>query len=31
VSLRRVLGDEAVTAFFIGLEYHVEALGIGRD
>jgi hypothetical protein len=31
VSLRRILGDEGVTAFFIGLEYHVEAMGIGRD
>jgi hypothetical protein len=31
VSLRRVLGDEGVTAFFIGLKYHVEALGIASD
>jgi hypothetical protein len=31
VSVRRVLGDEGLTAFFIGLKYHVESLGIGRD
>jgi opacity protein-like surface antigen len=31
VSLRRVLGDEATTAFFIGLKYHVESLGIAAD
>ncbi len=27
-SLRRVFGDEAATAFFFGLKYHVESLGI---
>jgi hypothetical protein len=31
VSLRRVLGDEGLTAFFIGLKYHVESLGIGTE
>jgi opacity protein-like surface antigen len=31
VSVRRVLGDEGATAFFIGLKYHVESLGIGAD
>jgi opacity protein-like surface antigen len=31
VSLRRVLGDDGVTAFFIGLKYHVESLGIASD
>jgi hypothetical protein len=30
-SVRRVFGDEAVTAIFIGLKYHVESLGIGSD
>lgn len=27
-SLRRVFGDDAATAFFFGLKYHVESLGI---
>jgi hypothetical protein len=31
VSLRRILGDEGLTAFFIGLKYHVESLGIGTE
>jgi opacity protein-like surface antigen len=30
-SLRHVFGDEALTAFFIGLKYHVESLGLGND
>jgi hypothetical protein len=30
-SLRHVLGDEGLTAIFIGLKYHVESLGIGSD
>lgn len=30
-SLRHVFGDEGLTAFFIGLKYHVESLGIGSD
>jgi hypothetical protein len=29
VSARRVFGDESLTAFFIGLKYHVESLGVG--
>lgn len=29
VSLRHILGDEGLTAFFIGLKYHVDALGVG--
>lgn len=28
VSLRRIFGDDAVTAFFFGLKYHVESLGV---
>jgi len=28
VSLRRILGDNSETAFFFGLRYHVESLGI---
>jgi opacity protein-like surface antigen len=28
-SLRRVLGDYATTAIFIGIKYHVESLGVG--
>jgi opacity protein-like surface antigen len=28
VSLRRILGDQGETAFFFGLRYHVESLGI---
>jgi opacity protein-like surface antigen len=31
LSIRRVLGDEGLTAFFVGLKYHVESLGIGAD
>jgi len=27
-SLRRILGDQAETAFFFGLRYHVESLGL---
>ncbi|HTV25990.1 MAG TPA: hypothetical protein VMG12_45140 [Polyangiaceae bacterium] len=30
-SIRHVFGDEGLTAFFLGLKYHVEALGIGND
>jgi hypothetical protein len=28
VSLRRILGDDSDTAFFFGLRYHVESLGV---
>jgi hypothetical protein len=28
VSVRRIFADEAVTAFFFGLKYHVESLGV---
>jgi opacity protein-like surface antigen len=28
VSLRRILGDNSETAFFFGLRYHVESLGL---
>jgi hypothetical protein len=27
-SLRRVLGDDSATAFFFGIKYHVESLGL---
>jgi len=30
-SLRHVFGDEGLTAFFVGLKYHVESLGLGRE
>jgi hypothetical protein len=30
VSMRRILGDQGATAFFLGLRYHVESLGIGE-
>ena len=30
-SVRRVLGDEGFTAFFVGVKYHVESLGIGTS
>jgi hypothetical protein len=29
LSARHVFGDESLTAFFIGLKYHVESLGVG--
>jgi hypothetical protein len=29
LSLRQILGDDKATAFFFGLRYHVEALGVG--
>jgi hypothetical protein len=29
VSARHVFGDEGLTAFFLGLRYHVESLGVG--
>ena len=29
VSVRQILGDDKATAFFFGLRYHVEALGVG--
>jgi opacity protein-like surface antigen len=31
LSLRRVFGDEGITAIFVGLKYHVESLGIAAD
>jgi hypothetical protein len=30
-ALRRILGDESATAFFFGLRYHVESLGLGAE
>ena len=30
-SVRRILGDQGATAFFLGLRYHVESLGISGD
>jgi opacity protein-like surface antigen len=30
LSARRVFGDEGVTAFFIALQYHVDALGLSN-
>jgi opacity protein-like surface antigen len=31
LSARHTLGDQALTAFFIGLRYHVESLGLGGN
>jgi len=31
ISVRRIFGDEAATAFFFGLRYHVESLGLGSS
>ena len=30
-ALRRILGDQSATAFFFGLRYHVESLGLGGE
>jgi hypothetical protein len=30
-SVRRILGDLGATAFFFGLRYHVESLGLGSE
>jgi hypothetical protein len=30
-SVRRILGDNGATAFFFGLRYHVESLGLGAE
>jgi len=31
VAVRQILGDGKATAFFFGLRYHVEALGVGAE
>lgn len=30
-SVRRILGDQGATAFFLGLRYHVESLGLSGE
>jgi len=31
VAVRQILGDGKATAFFFGLRYHVESLGVGAE
>jgi hypothetical protein len=30
LSVRHIFGDESATAFFLGLKYHVDSLGVGQ-